>query len=72
MNKLIKELADQSHVTAVTTKGYPGVVDGCYIISPDKLGKFAEAIVMECALVVNKKTGPKSALNVLDHFGIEE
>jgi len=33
---------------------------------------FAELIVRECALVVHKKTGPKSALNVLDHFGVEE
>ena len=34
--------------------------------------KFAELIVKECALVVHKKTGPKSALNVLEHFGVEE
>ena len=33
---------------------------------------FAELIVRECALVVHKKTGPKSALNVLEHFGVEE
>ena len=31
-----------------------------------------ELIVRECALVVHKKTGPKSALNVLEHFGVEE
>jgi len=36
------------------------------------LPKFAELIVRECALVVHKKTGPKSALNVLEHFGVEE
>ena len=34
--------------------------------------KFAELIIRECALVVHKKTGPKSALNVLEHFGVEE
>jgi len=34
--------------------------------------KFAEMIVRECASVVFKKTGPKSALDVLEHFGIEE
>ena len=34
--------------------------------------KFAELIVRECALVVFKKTGPKSALDVLEHFGVEE
>ena len=34
--------------------------------------KLAELIVRECALVVFKKTGPKSALDVLEHFGVEE
>ena len=33
--------------------------------------KFAELLINECALVVQKKVGPKSALNVLEHFGIE-
>jgi len=34
--------------------------------------KFAELIVRECASVVSQKTGPKLALNVLEHFGVEE
>jgi hypothetical protein len=34
--------------------------------------KFAELIVRECALVIQKKVGPKSALDVLEHFGVEE
>jgi hypothetical protein len=34
--------------------------------------KFAKLIVKECASVVFKKTGPKSALDVLEHFGVEE
>lgn len=33
--------------------------------------EFAELIVRECAKVVFEKTGPKSALNVLEHFGVE-
>jgi len=33
---------------------------------------FAQLIVQECARVVSQKTGPKSALNVLEHFGVEE
>ena len=33
---------------------------------------FAELIVKECALVIQKKVGPKSALDVLEHFGVEE
>ena len=40
--------------------------------SPERLENFAELIVRECALVVHKKIGPKSALNVLEHFGVEE
>ena len=39
---------------------------------PSWTAKFAELIVRECALVVFKKTGPKSALDVLEHFGVEE
>ena len=34
--------------------------------------KFAELIVRECALVAFKKAGPKTALDVLEHFGVEE
>ncbi len=33
--------------------------------------KFAELIVKECANVIHKKIGPKSALDVLEHFGVE-
>jgi len=34
--------------------------------------KFAELIIRECALVAFKKAGPKTALDVLEHFGVEE
>jgi len=34
--------------------------------------KFAELIVRECSLFVFKQNGPKSALNLLEHFGVEE
>ena len=34
--------------------------------------KFAELIVKECSLFVFKQNGPKSALNLLEHFGVEE
>ena len=33
---------------------------------------FAQLIVRECATVVNKKIGPKSALDILEHFGVKE
>jgi len=34
--------------------------------------QLCELIVRECALVVHKKTGPKSAWDVLQHFGVDE
>ena len=37
-----------------------------------RANKLSELIVRECAKVVFEKTGPKSALNVLEHFGVEE
>ena len=33
--------------------------------------KFAELLVKECANVIHKKIGPKTALDVLNHFGLE-
>lgn len=41
-------------------------------VAVDKVELIAEVIVRECAKVVSQKTGPKSALNVLEHFGVEE
>lgn len=67
MNKRIDELLGQAYDQAVP--------ETWTTLSSEQLGriydKFAELIVKECALVVHKKTGPKSALNVLEHFGIE-
>ena len=65
MNERIKLLAEQA-----TTIEY-GIDNGFDRVTFDK-EKFAELIVRECALVVFKKTGPKSALDVLEHFGVEE
>jgi hypothetical protein len=65
MNERIKKLAEQA-----------GFMDSWFSESGDdceqELKKFAELIVQECARVVSQKTGPKSALNVLEHFGVEE
>ena len=51
-------------------------VAGCSIdgmgYGEGNIEKFAELIVRECAKVVFEKTGPKSALNVLEHFGVSE
>ena len=60
MNERIKELLEQAGVKYVTMPK-----DTVY-------EKFAELIVKECALVIQKKVGPKSALDVLEHFGVEE
>ena len=37
-----------------------------------RANKLAELIVRECARVTFKGTGPRSALNILEHFGVEE
>ena len=64
MNERIKELWDQSKTSGV----HPEF--GEY----DKYSaeRFAELIVRECAKVVFENTGPKSALNVLEHFGVSD
>ena len=61
MNERIRELAEQAGCSIDGTGYGEGNVEG-----------LAELIVRECAKVLFKKTGPKSALNVLEHFGVEE
>ena len=61
MNERIRELERQA--TDYYSNGQERIFDR---------QKFAELIVRECALVVHKKTGPKSAWDVLQHFGVEE
>jgi hypothetical protein len=78
MHERIKELAEQAYVTTLTTKGHEFIVDGCYIVSPDKLEKFAELIVRECAKSANDwyqnhdKIHSDPMSYVLSHFGVEE
>ena len=52
MNERIQELALQAHVNVITTEGMEYIVDGCYIISPNKLNKFAELIIRECVRII--------------------
>ena len=71
MNERIKALllnARNMFVNGVTESDNKIYIHG----SEENLEKFAELIVRECALVVHKKTGPKTALDVLEHFGVEE
>ena len=69
MNERIKELAEQARKYAWENETHWSANAEREALFEQK---FAELIVRECALVVHKKTGPKSALNVLEHFGVEE
>lgn len=64
MNDRIRELAEQCGFVYDENFGLTADVNA-------DAKKFAELIIRECALVVHKNTGPKSALNVLEHFGVE-
>ena len=74
MNERIRELVRQAVISVDIVTGNEALDDElAKMYIPDCFSeKFAELIVRECALVVHKKTGPKSALNVLEHFGVEE
>ncbi len=60
MNERIQELAKLAQEDYV---GYQG--KGLYYEI------FAKLIIRECADVIHKRIGPKSALDVLEHFGVE-
>lgn len=64
MNYRIQKLIEQATHTAM----WPGDPDAGELDAE----KFAELIVRECSLFVFKQNGPKSALNLLEHFGVEE
>jgi len=86
MNERIRELAEQTHVTVLTTKGMENVLDGCYVVSPDKLQEFAESIVRECMRMcdvasvgheshghIKEANGCSSAKEyIAEHFEVEE
>jgi hypothetical protein len=60
MNERIIELvekADKNHQLA--------------LVPAEIVEKFAKLIVLECADLIHKKVGAKSALDILDHFGLE-
>lgn len=65
MNEKIRELAEQAIQEVAPDVEYK------IMLSP-AVEKFAELIVRECARVTFKGTGPRSALNILEHFGVEE
>ena len=71
MNQKLKLLAEQAGATVITTHGMEYVVDGCYIIGPARLEKFAKLIVRECVYFVGDLNSQK-AKEMLEHFGVEE
>jgi len=75
MNERIKELLNQATTDALyETKDAIDFLDNPVSKQQRELQleKFAELIVRECSLFVFKQNGPKSALNLLEHFGVEE
>ena len=79
MNERIRQLAEQAGATVITTHGMEYVVDGCYVIGPARLEKFAELIVRECLDIVNRKeysyheADPlwETSQLIKEHFGVE-
>ena len=67
MNERIKKLAEQAGATVITTHGVEGVVDGCYVIGPARLEKFAELIVRECCQYLNSEAERLYALSAEEH-----
>ena len=81
MNERIRQLAEQAGATVITTHGMEHVVDGCYVIGPARLEKFAELIVQECANIVRNRSLPDSYSEAClaaisdeleEHFGVEK
>ena len=63
MNERIKELWD---------KAAESTMDHSWESQTKFMERFAELIVRECANVIHNRIGPKSALDILEHFGVEE
>lgn len=83
MNERIRELVDSSYISVLTTKGMEHIVDGCYIVSPDRLEEFVKSIIHECANVAMKDwytpdgygtvSGQTKAVEFIkEHFGVDE
>ena len=77
MNERIRQLAEQAGATVLTTHGMEHVVDGCYVIGPARLEKFAEMIVRECGValrpMLRDMVSRGQAYDLIkQHFGVEE
>ena len=77
MNQRILQLAEQAGATVITTHGMEHVVDGCYVIGPARLEKFAEMIVRECGValrpMLRDMVSRGQAYDLIkQHLGVEE
>ena len=80
MNERIRQLAEQAGATVITTHGMEHVVDGCYVIGPARLEKFAELIVRECVDRIKRVgiledieiEGDMISDAVKEHFGVDK
>ena len=70
MNEEISKLIKQNEVSRLCAN--PNGVGARYKMVDGDPAKLVELVVRECARVVFNKTGPKTALDVLEHFGIKE
>lgn len=73
MNEKIRELIEQANEIVRQPASYTDdIKDGYRDVVVFNKEKFAELIIRECARVTFKGTGPRSALNILEHFGVDE
>lgn len=66
MNERIRQLADQCREEYPDTE-WPDAVRYRF-----NEAKFAELIILESKCWIHKRIGPKTALDFLEHFGVEE
>jgi hypothetical protein len=74
MNKRIEKLIEEANLNVIQTKGMDNIVDGCYIVSPDKIKKFAELIVKECSHLVfsrDYRNEPAAHIYILKAFDVK-
>ena len=74
MNEKMKQLAEQAGATVITTHGMEHVVDGCYVIGPARLEKFAELIVKAVFdRIADERFEVYAPVvkNVKQHFGVK-
>ena len=66
MNERIRELMEQASSNACYDE--PGQIH----LMNNEIEIFAELIILESKCWIHKRIGPKTALDFLEHFGVEE